>query len=141
VDIQDGVEALGRQSLYQWKVVKPYETILGDVSVVGKADAVQGMTVTDVKLTFGHADPDWYVPSLQWRFYLDIFNATYFRYLVFQVDDEGDMDYEAFHFSRYEGMHDDCTEWLERFLAWAAQHDLLRHLDRPQGIEEVCHEI
>jgi hypothetical protein len=59
-----------------------FETPSGPVTLVGKVDGIDGMTVFDQKLTESF-DAERYLDSLQWRSYLVMFGAKEFVYDVF----------------------------------------------------------
>lgn len=82
----------------------------GPVTLVGKVDALHGMTVHDFKLT-ERFDAERYADSYQWRSYLTMFNASTFVYDVFvgRYDDERVTvyDYHRLKFHAYPGMRAD----------------------------------
>mgnify|MGYP000922467020 CR=1 FL=1 len=82
----------------------------GPVTLVGKVDALHGMTVHDFKLT-ERFDAERYADSYQWRSYLTMFNASTFVYDVFvgRYDDERVTvyDYHRMHLHAYPGMRAD----------------------------------
>ena len=58
----------------------------GNLTVTGKCDGLSGLTISDYKLIIGHAiDGEQYMESYQWRYYLDLFEANIFRYIVFEA--------------------------------------------------------
>lgn len=59
-----------------------FETPSGPVTLVGKVDGLDGLTVFDQKLTETF-DAERYLDSLQWRSYLTMFGAKEFVYDVF----------------------------------------------------------
>lgn len=66
----------------EMKVEKVYKTPCGLVTLVGKADGLDGLTVHDQKLS-DVLNAEKYADSLQWRAYLDMFGARKFVYDVF----------------------------------------------------------
>lgn len=58
-----------------------------DVTLVGKADAVNGLEVFDHKLV-KQFDVEKYLDSLQWRAYLLMFEARKFTYNIFESDQD-----------------------------------------------------
>jgi len=62
----------------EMKATKEY----GDITLVGRVDAIEGLRIWDHKLT-GDFDADKYMDSYQWRAYLEIFNADRLTYNVF----------------------------------------------------------
>lgn len=83
---------------------------IGDITLVGKVDALNGNVVHDYKLT-EQFDAERYVDSYQWRCYLLMFGATQFVYDVFQARyDIASIvvyDYHRMSFSAYPEMRDD----------------------------------
>jgi|HubBroStandDraft_2_1064218.scaffolds.fasta_scaffold35064_4 hypothetical protein len=161
-DVEAGLSAmnpvLGRVTATQLKLKKTFDTFLGHATVVGKLDAVWGGEVIDVKARFSPSDPTDYEEDLQWRFYLDLFAGTSFRYVCCEMKGVHTMEQswdgigvaysptvhvitlEHIHqymFYPYNGMREDCFDWLERFLGWARQNGLLKYLDRSEVEEEV----
>lgn len=61
----------------------------GDLIVSGKCDSLDGKRITDYKLIIDHqVEGEQYMDSYQWRFYLDIFDADVFDYLIFEAHEE-----------------------------------------------------
>lgn len=69
-------------TLREIKAEKVYATPSGPVTLVAKCDGLTGRTVTDDKLT-EKWDAEKYLDSLQWRVYLELFEADRFVYEVF----------------------------------------------------------
>jgi len=61
---------------------KAYHIDGTEVRLTGKCDGITGNKILDYKLTF-KPNLDTYFESLQWRCYLDIFNADVFEYIIF----------------------------------------------------------
>jgi hypothetical protein len=119
----------------QVKLTKTYKTRLGPALVVAKVDHVHGRVITDVKAKFSTPDARDYESSLQWRFYLDIHEALAFRYLLCDFDDPKNgkcalRDILTFRAWPFSGMGDECQCWVNEFVKWAAERDLLPLLDR-----------
>lgn len=93
------------------------QKIYGPLTVTGKFDALDGLTIIDHKTT-ARFDAERYVAGYQWRYYLDIFGCDRFRWNVFEIrpadsDDFETLAYDVIGFhqleqARYPGMHDDC---------------------------------
>ena len=84
----------------------------GPVTVTGKFDLLEGVTITDHKTT-ARFDAERYMSGYQWRFYLDIFECYRFRWNVFEMREVEPLVYDVFAFHqleqmRYPGLHDDC---------------------------------
>jgi hypothetical protein len=110
--------------LQEVTLTKPY----GELLVRGTLDGLGGAVVTELKTT-GQFDPDRYMESLQWRFYLDLSEADRFDYHVFVTNECGEKHYEVYQYHqltqfRYPKLHSDCQDaadeyrlFAERFLA------------------------
>lgn len=118
------------------------------VGIRGTCDWINGTMIQDYKCKFTDADPRHYEPSLQWRFYLWIFECSCFRYNLFSFseddsladDPEGDTylkltDTASFNFWRYPDLEDECHQWLRRFLGWAEGRQLMGYLDPARNAE------
>jgi hypothetical protein len=82
----------------------------GPVTLVGKVDGLQGITVNDYKLT-ERFDAERYADSYQWRSYLFMFGAKRFIYDVFVARFDADRvyihDYHRLPLCTYPGMAED----------------------------------
>lgn len=92
----------------------------GDLIVSGKCDSLDGKRITDYKLIIDHqVEGEQYMDSYQWRFYLDIFDADVFDYLIFQAhEDRGIFYIEDIHKItqfRYPELHQDCANLAAEF--------------------------
>jgi hypothetical protein len=124
----DEVDAdLSRAALREIKAEKVYATPDGPVTLVAKADGVNGRTVHDQKLT-GRWDAEKYLESLQWRAYLDLFDADTFVYDVFvgKVDDRRQTvnvtDYHRLAFYRYPQLGRDVERAVRDLAAVIAEY-------------------
>lgn len=86
----------------------------GPLTVSGKLDAIHGNVITDYKTT-RHFEALSYLEGMQWKFYLDLYDADEFVWNVFVLKpvnkEETMFDVVDFHIlkaSRYPAMHDDC---------------------------------
>lgn len=82
------------------KAEKIYETPSGPVTLVGKVDGLDGLTVRDQKLSERFEIEERYTDSIQWRSYLDMFDARKFIYDVFigkYADDEDLVTITEYH--------------------------------------------
>lgn len=96
----------------------------GPLTVTGKFDALDGLTIIDHKTT-ARFDAEKYIAGCQWKFYLDIFGCNVFRWNVFEIreadtDDPAIRVYDVFGFHpleqmRYPGLHDDCLQLALEF--------------------------
>jgi hypothetical protein len=106
------------------------------VEIEGTADLVNGLVIQDHKTKFSTASVADYEDALQWRFYLLIHRAEVFRYNLWRMSDpkEGRCEVKevvSCRFWRYQGMEQDCRDWVRRFVLWAEDARLLRYLDIP----------
>lgn len=75
--------AIALPSVREMKVEEVIQTPSGAVTLVGKVDGLDGITVRDQKLSDSLDAESRYVDSLQWRAYLMMFGARRFIYDVF----------------------------------------------------------
>lgn len=86
---QDGIrfdfaidDAIALPQIREQKAEHVFQTPSGPVTLVGKVDGLQGITINDYKLT-ERFDAERYTDSYQWRSYLFMFGAKRFVYDVF----------------------------------------------------------
>lgn len=107
------------------KAEMPFDTPSGPVTLVGKVDGLQGITVHDYKLT-ERFDVERYMDSLQWRSYLAMFGAMQFVYDVFvcRYDDSRVyiFDYHRLPFCAYPGMLEDVRREVCALAEIVAKH-------------------
>ena len=97
-----------------------------DLTLVGKVDALHGMTVIDFKTT-SQFDAERYIRTYQWRAYTSMFRADTFRWNVFEMKPKSERVYliSAVHRleqHRYSGMEADVLEKLVDYVAFAKAH-------------------
>lgn len=96
------------------------QKLYGDLLVTGHVDGVTGKEVVDYKTT-GQFDPDRYMESYQWRFYLDMLDCDTFRYEVFVISEFGPpccYEVKQVHSltqKRYPGLHEDCARLAREY--------------------------
>lgn len=123
------IRADGDLDLPSIREVKETETFAIEgclVTLVGKADAVHGRRIEDHKLT-SHFDADRFVSSMQWRIYLELFDADEFRWNIFEGTETEPRHYviKAIHklrMHRYPTMLDDVVNELREFVRFARCH-------------------
>lgn len=98
----------------------------GALTVTGQVDAIQGRIVTDHKTT-KRFDAERYLDGVQWKFYLDLFGADVFRWVIFQIKEMGERTYDVsppqeLVAYRYPDLHADCERWAAEYLAFALEH-------------------
>lgn len=102
-----------------------FQTPSGPVTLVGKVDAIHGITVHDYKLT-ERFDAERYADSYQWRAYLCMFGASRFVYDVFvgRYDQQRVTvyDYQRFPITAYPTMRDDVQREVSALAEIVAKH-------------------
>lgn len=111
------------------------QTPSGPVTLVGKVDCMDGLTIHDYKLT-ERFEAERYTDSYQWRAYLAMFGAQRFVYDVFvcKYNEDGSVwvhDYHRFPVEAYPAMRTD----VERAVAGLAEI-IVKHV--PQKIMEAA---
>jgi hypothetical protein len=96
------------------------------VTLVGKVDAINGRHVADHKFT-ARFDPDRYLDSMQWRAYLDMFDADAFQWNIFEALESAPKNYlvrnvHKLTMHRYPGMGQDVERELHEFVRFARHH-------------------
>lgn len=94
------------------------------VTLSGGCDGIDGNRVTDHKLTF-NPQPENYLESLQWRAYLDIFNADTFRYYLYHAQEKGRdiiiKEVSSLMVYRYPGMEADLCRGIYDLVQFAKE--------------------
>lgn len=114
-------------AIRELKATKDYIIDGVAVTLVGKVDALQGLTVVDHKTT-SRFDAEKFMDSFQWRAYLDIFEADHFRWNVFEMAELPEPRcYRVFGFHpldqfRYPALRSDVVRELRRFVGFARAH-------------------
>lgn len=98
----------------------------GDLRVTGQADCVHGRTVIDHKTT-SRFDAERYLSGAQWKFYLELFGADTFRWIVWEIREVAPRGYlvappQTLTAYRYPGMHEDCVRLAAEYLDFAKAH-------------------
>lgn len=118
-DVEPALAAIDRRGVFEAKGVKAY----GAVDVVAKADHLLGTHLSEFKTTGSTFDFDKYAASCQWRFMVDIFEASRVTYHVFELDDHGNGVAElkavhSFNLYPYAALHQDCGDLLTGFVSY-----------------------
>ena len=110
----------------EMKATREYRS--GDhlVTLVGKVDAVLGLTVVDHKFT-SRFDPDRFLNSMQWRIYLEVFGAEAFVWNIFEGREIGPKHYVINHLHvlkahSYPEMGADVQRAVDHFVDFACWH-------------------
>lgn len=98
----------------------------GGLTISGQVDGVHGTLIVDHKTT-RQIDMERYMLGAQWRFYLDIFQASTFRWHIFEVKEVGPLEYtvsppHVLTAHRYPEMQDYCRRLADDYHAFALQH-------------------
>jgi hypothetical protein len=100
----------------------------GGIIVSGQCDGIVGAVVYDHKTT-ERFDAEKYLEGWQHKFYLDIFNANQFTWLVWEMKEieEGSKAYEVFGLHqltqyRYPGMYEECRNLAQEFKQFADRY-------------------
>lgn len=141
-DIDKIVEAVKPSGLTEFRTSKTYRTEYGLCAVVSRVDQIHGTTVSENKTKWSSFDITSYEESIQWRLYLDAFEATACQYNVFCMKrhepsekDPGPRYHaslrsiEQFTMYPYPGMHEECTDLLNMFLHFLFSKDLTPWLE------------
>jgi hypothetical protein len=94
----------------------------GDIAVVGHADGQIGNMIVDYKST-EQFDPERYMESYQWRFYLDMSDCDVFLYQIFVLREFGPpgcyevRDTHQLKQYRYPDLHRDCDRLVNEYRA------------------------
>lgn len=96
------------------------------VDLVGIVDTLDGVTVSDHKLT-GRFDPERYTDAFQWRAYLSMFGADRFIYNVFTARKDIDgvwvvSAFDRFPLYRYPALDADVRRMLTEYVHFAMNH-------------------
>lgn len=131
------------------KTERQYEIDGLAVTLVAKADAVNGLIVEDHKLT-EQFSAELYIDSLQWRIYLSIFGANTFIYNCFEgkeVKLKGRQkrpdgkhvwevtDLHRLTVNRYEGMEREVLRWLRDLVGFIREH-VPERIGHPEAFEK-----
>lgn len=117
----------------------------GDLRVTGKVDSLDHQKITDYKLILDHqVEGEQYMDSYQWRYYLDIFGAHSFDYVIFEGHEEsgdGDRmirirDIHRITQYRYPDLHRDCANLASEFLEAINRSPELRQI-AAHGLEDA----
>lgn len=129
---QDGIrfdfaidEEIALPQICELKAEHLFQTPSGPVTLVGKVDGLQGITVHDYKLT-ERFDAERYADSYQWRSYLLMFGVPRFVYDVFVCRYDTDrvyvFDYHRLPVCAYPGMEADVYREVCALAEIVAKH-------------------
>jgi hypothetical protein len=129
---QDGIrfdfaidEEISLPKVRELKAERLFQTPSGPVTLVGKVDGLQGITIHDYKLT-ERFDAERYADSYQWRSYLLMFGVPRFVYDVFVCRyDTGRVyvfDYHRLPVCAYPGMEADVYREVCALAEIVAKH-------------------
>ncbi len=113
------------------------EKQFGEITLVGKVDAMYGNTIFDHKLS-KRFNPEAYTNAFQWRAYLSIFDADKFTYNVFirYTDLKTKINYvkefNPITFYRYKSLQSDVQRTLDEYAEFAHKY-LVRETETAAG--------
>ena len=113
----------------------------GDALVTGCADIINGIRIRDIKTKYSYPSDKEYTDSMQWRYYMELFEMDIFDFDLFifhgyEKDVHG-YDVRGLQLERYEPaitcyryphLEQDCKNMVEEFLKWAKFRDLMPYL-------------
>lgn len=111
------------------RLPKKFNSILGEITISGCTDVLQGNQERDNKFKFSPPKMVEYMDSYQWRIYLSIFGLDRFIYDVFEFIGYKECDgrdvtnctlkqHEPFECIRYENMENDIQTLINYFCEW-----------------------
>lgn len=108
---------------------------LDGITVVGVADALEGVTVWEAKCT-ERIDVENYFDSFQWRALLKLYSATVARYVLAQGRDCGNRfiaidNVLPMTLYRYRAMDDDIKRLVNECAAFVCQRNLESYVQQP----------
>lgn len=123
-----------RRGVFEAKATKDY---FGH-TLVAKADQILGTRIIENKTKLTSFDFDRYAASYQWRFMVDMFEASAVTYNVFCLseDSRGDIglnSIETFHLYPYASLHEDCRDMARRFVEYVQVRKLEGYLESAAG--------
>lgn len=123
-----------------WHEVRLYRDY-GRAIVTGCADMVDGAELRDIKTKYSYPSDADYINSVQWRYYLELFNMDVFHFDLFIFDgykkEKHGYDVRGLELKRYEppitcyryeGMEQDNMMLLDDFMDWAESRNLIEYL-------------
>jgi hypothetical protein len=98
----------------------------GELLVTGHVDAINGLVIRDYKTT-EQFDPERLMNGYQWRFYLDMAQATWFRWEVFVIEEIEPKHYwvkehHTLDQRRYPELGSDCKKVAAEYTEFAKQY-------------------
>jgi hypothetical protein len=120
------LSCVSREGIFEVKAAKPY---FDNIDVVAKVDQLEGRRVREFKNTTSTFDFDKYERSMQWRYYLDVFDLDVVTYQVFELSESssGVLDLRnvhEFNLYAYPQLHADCESVLRDFQAYVRRRGL-----------------
>lgn len=130
---------IDRRGVFEAKATKAY----GACTVVAKADHLRGAHLSEFKTTGFTFNFDKYAASCQWRFMVDLFEASKVTYHVFLLDDHENgvaelRGIETFNLYPYAALHQDCGDLVTRFAAYVTAKGLDGLLRDRQRLAEAA---
>lgn len=133
-DIAECLPCFDRRGVFELKATKDYVIDGRLCTVVTKIDQAIGGHIGETKTKWRSFDIDEYMSSMQWRYYLDSYEALSVQYNVFCFDKRASgaielKSIERFRLYPYPDLHADCVEMLSRFVEFVDAKGLGGYLE------------
>lgn len=113
---------------FEIKLTKKYDVLGESITVVSQVDQLIADHVMELKSCWSAFDYDKYSNSMQWRFYLDIFESSMVRYNVFEMYDGANgivlKGIHPFYFNYNDSIPGTINDILEEFVAYIHSKNL-----------------
>jgi hypothetical protein len=117
---------------FEIKTTKIYEFPYDTIELVGKVDQLVGLEIVENKTVWSWFDYNKYSKSIQWKLYMELFEAERVNYNVFIMKDNGIiwlLDIQQFHFDSYLGLEQDNRIMLGEFLSFIKHNNLEKYFE------------
>lgn len=130
--VEPCLEVFDRSGVFEVKLPKVYHVDGREMTVVAKADQLVGRESVENKTKWSAFYIDNYMDSYQWRFYLDIFEASRVKYNVFCISENAGgfrlNSIEQFSMYPYPALQRDCYNLLRHFVEFVDAKQLGSYL-------------
>ena len=137
--IKECTQAIDYRFPFEVKLTKTYEILGEPVTVVAKVDQLKGLYVMEHKSTWSGFDFNKYADSVQWKYYLELFEAERVYYKVFVMyEGAGGIqlkDVQQFHFGRYPDLLNDNKNLLHEIVDFVKTYELEPYLKDKEEYE------
>lgn len=126
---------------YEIKATKIYDISGEKVTIVAKVDAINGNLIIENKTAWSLTNfkgirsfYDEYYDSLQWKFYLDIFESDKVIYNIFVMDNKKEpielLEYKTFEFDTTQYSYSELRTNTSLFLEFIKENNLTTYFER-----------